>query len=309
MTPTEVKYRKLFDSAINRYVNDNLNALHVFEGKHVILLNDLYKYCSERADYYSINRHNLHQNNIIPTEVLMQKGHLVGDMGDYELRLKRVNAFIEWCQHKEKNNLKAHGKAMGKWLAMHYGDLFSTSSNAASSLNHIGGVNNLEFLFFTKGLSPQALIPNDPKLSRNEIKKIIHAKVKELHKPKRPSSGTADSESNDTEGYVYLIKLNSGLYKFSQSSDKYPSRLNAQLPESDLSFGHMIALVKDAKAAELALHKYLRSMEYRQPKQKYKDRFWVESDEHAVKLFKAGLNREWPEHQLVVSNCKVKLTV
>lgn len=309
MTPTEAKYRRLLNSAIDRFVNDYSNELHQVEGKYVISINKLYEYCSEVADFYDISRGNLHYNNIIPSEVLEQKGYLNGDMGDYERRINRILAFIEWCKYKEENNLKAHGKEMGRWLNEFYGELFPKKSSASSALNHIGGVNSLELIFFTKGLSPYDVIPKDPCLGRSAIKKIIDKKSKELHKPQRPQSGTTCSDGSGKEGYVYLIKLNSGLYKFSQSSEKYPSRLNAQLPESDLSFGHMIALVDDAEAAESALHKYLRSMEYRQPKQKYKDRFWIESDELAVKLFKAGLNRVWSEHQLIVDKCKVKSVV
>lgn len=308
MTSKEAEYRQLLNSAVDRFVNDNLNELHKFEGKYVISINKLYQYCSERAEYYYINRANLHHHNIIPTDVLKQKGYLVGNMDDYELRINRISAFIEWCRYKEENNLKAHGKKMGKWLNKTYGSLFPTSSNVSSSLTHIGGVKNLEFLFFTKGLLPQDVIPKDPNLGRSEVKDIIDSKTAELKKPKKPSN-IAECPNDNGAGYVYLIKLNNGLYKFSESHNQYPARVNAQWPESDSSFGHLIAFVNDAKAAEKALHKYLHSMEYRQPKHKYKDRFWIESDELAVKLFKTGLNSVWPEHQLVVSNCKVKLTV
>ncbi len=308
MSQTAAKYRQLLDRSINRYINDNQSELHEVNGKKVIKIKKLYEYCSQRSEFYDINRANLHYHNIIPSDVISQKGHQVGDIADYELRLDRINAFIKWCEYKENKCFLSHGKKMQKWILIKYPNLFKTEGNVVSSLMHIGGVNDLEYLFFIKGLLPENVIPNQLDLNRYDIKRIIKNKAKILRKPSRPIDGaSSEDEFKEKKEYVYLIKLNCGLYKFSESAEPYPNRIKAQYPESDDSFGHLVAFVDNSRAAEKELHKYLYSMEYRQPKQKYKDRFWLESDEISIKLFKMGLNSVWPQHELVVDKCPVKI--
>lgn len=285
----------LFKKAVKEFVSINQSNLKKDKGSFVVAISKIKEWMLTHDLYNNLNTAKLSTDGVVPTDVIRELGYIVERSSSNDsMHEKRINAFFEWCDYKSNNGIKYHGKAMLNWMLSNHGTLFGEAVTIKNGWERYGGVTKLEFMHDNKIKFRDLIPPHTPDITKDKIKSAVKEKYNNL-KPNSKSLQSMITKNN----HVYLIKLKNGLYKFSESSDRYPARIKQQKIEADHCFIPLVAFVQlKSKAVEKEIHQYLKAKDYRSPKSKFKDQFWLENDDVARQVFKSALQEKSIHHEL-----------
>ncbi len=298
-TYTNKETLNLFQDAVRSYVNSHKTVLSQYQGMYGIELKNLFLWMQSQPAYRHLNKDKLLSDLIHPSETISRLNYtLISSPGTQVDYSKLINAFISWCEYKELNNIKSHGQKRAIWLMDNYKVDVKSINTAKNSWSKLGGVVALEYLFYKREIDFDAMFSSLPNLNKNLIKEQVEDKYQKLQLPKQ-SIGI----NNGSIDYVYLIKLTNGLYKYSESARKFPSRIKSQDITIDKNFTPVAAYVEMLSSdAEKEIHKFLKKMKYQRPKYSFNDQFWIEDDSTARKLFEDALLDKNIAHKMINTN-------